>query len=94
MIEKYVVVRTRNAGVHCGTLKEWSGTVVILEHATRLWRWRGANTLHEVATGGVDRESYTRISQPVEMIAITEAIEIIPVSPEAQRTLEAPIWLD
>jgi len=81
-----VIVRTYSAGVHFGELETRNGTEVTLKNARRLWRWKGANTLNEVATDGVDQD-YTRISKAVSSIDLTQAIEIIPVSEKALQTL-------
>lgn len=91
MIGEFVIVRTYSAGVHVGTLAECSGTAVVLTDARRLWRWRGANTLSEVAVRGVDDE-YSRISEPVPSILLTQAIEVIPCSPEAKANLSRSRW--
>jgi hypothetical protein len=86
-----VIVRTYSAGVHIGTLGERSGTEATLHNAVRLWRWRGANTLNEVATKGVKRNEYTRISKPVPVIILTQVIEIIPVLDGLNFN---PVWND
>lgn len=90
LLGEFAIVRTHSAGVHLGTLAEWSGTCVILTNARRLWRWRGAYTLHEVSRAGVMTGS--RISEPVPVIALTQAIEIIPCSEEARKNLEVSRW--
>ena len=87
----YVVVRTYSAGVHIGTLDYHEGREVGLSQARRIWRWRGANTLHEVALRGVDME-YSRVSEAVPSIALTEAIEIIPCSVDARANLDVARW--
>ena len=90
----FVVVRTNSAGVHVGELKSHDGTVVTLKEAHRVWRWRGANTLHELSLRGASKEDYTRISEAVQEITLTEAIEIIPVhSDDAIKNLTTPRWL-
>ena len=86
-----VVVRTYSAGVHIGKLAEREGTAVTLTDARRLWRWRGANTLNEVATHGV-AQGYTRLSEPVPTITLTQAIEVIPVSDDAKDSLTTSRW--
>ena len=91
MIGKLVIVRTYGAGVHVGTLKSRNGQEVSLSDARRLWRWRGANTLHEVAIHGVD-EAYTRLSDPVEHIILTSAIELMLVSDTAKMSLTTSRW--
>ena len=85
------LIRTYSAGVHVGNLKSHDGKVVVLTNARRIWRWRGANTLHELALRGCD-ESYSRISEPVAEITLTEAIEIIPVAADAQANLSRSRW--
>ena len=84
------IIRTYSAGVHVGTLVRHEGTVVELKDASRIWRWRGANTLNEMALRGPAQE-WTRISERVPSITLTEAIEIIPVMPEARGAFD-PRW--
>ena len=87
----FVVVRTYSAGVHVGTLVSRKGTEVVLRDARRLWRWNGANTLHEVALHGVS-ETYTRLSEPVPEIVLTEAIEVLTASKDAEANLTRSRW--
>lgn len=87
----FVVVRTFSAGVHCGVLEARKGKEVTLSDARRIWRWQGANSLHEISLRGVDRE-YSRISEPVAQIEITEAIEVLYATPEATDNLRQSRW--
>ncbi len=91
MIGKKVLVRTCSAGVHFGTLVSHSGLQCQLADARRIWRWGGANTLHEMSLNGVDKV-YSRISEPVSEIALSEAIEVIPVSELAAANLSESRW--
>lgn len=91
--KQVVVVRTYSAGVHVGTLVECKGQEVILRDARRVWRWRGANTLHELALRGASTTEYTRISEPVPEILLTQATEVIPASKEAAANLARSRWL-
>ena len=86
----YVVVRTYSAGVHFGELSDRTGKEVTLTNARRLWRWFGANTLHEVATNGVANNS--KVSDPVPQITLTEAIEVITCSAEGEAKLRVAPW--
>lgn len=88
--KQFVVIRTYAAGVHCGYLDKKEKMEVVLKDARRLYRWKGANTLHEVSQKGVD-EVYSRISEPVPWIAL-DAIEIIGCSPTAKNNLEKSRW--
>jgi hypothetical protein len=91
MVGRKVLVRTYSAGVHFGTLVSISGTSCVLSGARRIWRWRGANTLHEMSLSGVDNV-YSRVSEPVSEIALTEAIEVIPVTEAADSNLSMSRW--
>ena len=89
--KQYLIVRTFSAGVHVGVLKKRAGTDVTLTDARRVWRWSGANTLNEMSVKGVSEE-YSRISEPVPEITLTQAIELLPCSPEAAANLTRSRW--
>lgn len=78
MIGKTCLVRTFSAGLHFGKVRSIEGKNVVLENASRIWSWVGANTLHEISLGGVKEGSC--ISKAVEEILLTEAIEVIPIT--------------
>lgn len=82
---KYVVVRTYSAGVHIGTLLSQKGSEVTLKDARRIWQWTGAFTLSEVSQKGI---SGGKVSCAVPIIALTEAIEIIPCSAVSKKCLQ------
>ena len=90
-----VLVRTYSAGVVVGTLASRDGREVILRDARRIWRWDGAATLHELATLGPSRPEGCRIPAPVPEVLLTEAIEILAVTPTARERIEAvPAWTE
>lgn len=91
---KIVLVRTYSAGVHVGELVSRSGAEITLKDAHRIWRWRGANTLNELAIRGASTTEWTRISErsPGE-VALTGAIEVIDVTVDAAVNLRNPRWL-
>lgn len=82
---KYVVVRTYSAGVEVGELIERNGKEALLANARKLWSWRGALSLHDVAVAGVKEGS--RLSAAVPEVTVTEAIEVIACTPEAEKNL-------
>lgn len=90
-IGTFVVVRTYSAGVHCGVLAAQDGKLVTLTDARRIWRWRGANTLHELSLRGADQD-WTRISEPVASIDLSDAIEVIGCTDEARADLQVSRW--
>lgn len=91
MIGQYVVVRTYSAGVHVGVLASRDGKEVVLHDSRRVWYWTGARTLSEISQTGVAEGS--KIAVPVPEILLTEAIEVIPCTPEAEASLRASEWM-
>lgn len=79
---KRSIVRCRNAGVHVGTVLSRDEHTLVLENANRIWRWRGAFTLSEMALEGVNRKEYTRIAKMLPSIELTvsDVCEVIPVA--------------
>lgn len=90
-VGKFVVIRTYSAGVHTGVLVSRKDREVVLKDARRIWRWGGANTLNEVSQKGINNE-YSRISEPVPEILLTEAVEVLPCSDEARDNLMQSRW--
>ena len=86
---EYVCIRTYSAGVHCGYLKERNGKEVELVNARRIWKWSGAFTLSELATNGVEKPDECKFSCTVPHIYLTEAIEIIPMTASAEKSIKA-----
>jgi hypothetical protein len=90
MLGQFVIVRSREQGVVCGVLEEYSGRCVKLSDARQVHSWQdGANTLFEMSRRGCGT---ARISEPVETILILEACGIIPCTPEAEENLRQSRW--
>ena len=85
-IGQYCIVRCYGAGVHAGIVESVDGKNVMLSQASRIWKWEGAFTLTNVAENGV---TGGRVAGPLDSIALTDAIEIIPASPKCRVSLEA-----
>ena len=91
---KLVLVRTYSAGVHFGELVSRKGKEVVLANTCRIWRWRGANTLSEIALRGVEPASggWSRVSEVVAENTLTEAVEVLAVTPAAAQSIRACGW--
>lgn len=87
MQKPYVIVRTYSAGCFAGILESREGKEVVLSDARRLWYWAGAASLSELAVRGTSRPHDCKFPCPVTSITLTEAIEIIDVSPEAEKSI-------
>jgi len=89
----YVIIRTYSAGVHAGYLKSRDGKEVELVNARRIWYWKGAASLSQMAVSGVKCPKECKFSVAVPSIFLTEAIEIIPCTNEAMQNIqEVPEW--
>lgn len=90
---KYVIVRTYSAGVFAGILADRNGREVEMLNARRIWYWMGAASLSELATLGTSNPEGCKFPAPVPFVLLTEAIEILAVTPEARASIEGvPVW--
>ena len=90
---RYVIVRCVNAGVHAGELVKHEGTQVTLANSRRIWYWKGAASLSELAVRGAKYPNECKFPGPVEEIILLDACEIITCTPESQRMIqECPEW--
>lgn len=91
--KKYVMVRTYSAGVFAGYLKSQKGKEVVLNDARRIYYWDGAATLSQLATDGTCKPQNCKFPVAVDEVLLTEAIEIIPITPKAKASIEAvKVW--
>lgn len=90
---RYVIVRTYSAGVFAGTLVSRNGQEVELKNARRLWYWDGAASLSELSVHGVSKPGNCKFPCEVPTVELTQAIEILGVTPKAKASIAAvPIW--
>lgn len=93
-IGKYVVVRTRDAGVHAGILKSRNDRECELTESRRLWYWKVADKgvfLSGVATKGLDQKA-SKVGAAIDII-LTENCEIIACNERAAKSIaEAPTY--
>ncbi len=91
--EAYCIVRTHSAGVFAGNIFNREGQEVEMRNARRLWYWDGAASLSQLALEGVKAPQACKFPAPLPKIFLTQAIEIIPCTKEAQKSIsEVPIW--
>lgn len=90
---KYVIVRTYSAGVFAGYLAHREGKEATIKQARRLWYWTGAASLSQLAQSGTSSPGTCKFPEHVDSITVTEAIEILDVTPEAQASIQGvPVW--
>lgn len=89
----YVIVRTYSAGVHAGYLASRKDKESCLKKSRRLWYWKGANTLSDIANNGVSCPKECKFSQEVEEIILTESIEILPCTEKGRKNImSVEVW--
>lgn len=89
----YVIVRTYRAGVFAGTLESRDGKEATLTNARRIWYWRGAASLSQLAVDGTSAPNECKFPAPAPRVTVTEAIEILDVTEKARASIEAvPPW--
>ncbi len=91
---KYVIVRTYSAGVFAGYLagRKEPGTVV-LKKARRLWYWKGAASLSQLAMEGVKCPNECKFPIEVNRVELLGVVEILDVTEQARRSIsDVPIW--
>ena len=84
----YVVVRTYSAGVHAGYLKSRDGKEVVLTNTRRLWYWKGAATLSQIAGTGITNTKDCKFPAVIAEITLLEAIEVLPCTDKAKSIIE------
>ncbi len=87
MIGRYVLVRCRDAGVHCGVLESHNGRECVLTEARRLWYWKPVSGafLSSVAETGLNDSS--KVGEPQSRIHLTENCEIAQCSTVAEASI-------
>jgi hypothetical protein len=86
--DNYVIIRSRDSGVHAGYLKSRDGSEVVLESARRIWYWKGAASLSELAMRGSADPSQCRVPCAVAEITVLGVIEVIPATDDARNQIE------
>lgn len=93
MKRRYVIVRTYSAGVFAGELVSRKGKEVVMKNARRLWYWSGAASLSQMAMEGTTNPTSCKFPCEVARVELTEAIEILDVTPVAEKSIKAvPVW--
>jgi len=91
--KKYVIVRTYSAGVFAGYLESRNGQEVVMTKARRLWYWKGASSLSQLAMEGVKCPDECKFPCEVDRVELLQAIEILDVTEKARKNIaKVPVW--
>lgn len=92
-IGKKVLIRGNRSGVEFGELLSQNGSEVTLKNARRIWYWDGAASLSQLAKDGTSNPSNCKFTVFVDSITILDAIEIIPCTVKAVKSIEeVKVW--
>ena len=90
---EYCIVRTYSAGVFAGYVETRAGKEVVIRKVRRIWYWDGANSLSQLAVDGTLKPKNCKFACEVDTIIVTEAIEIIPCTEKARKSImEVEEW--
>lgn len=89
------IIRTYSAGVFFGEVVNQentpAGVIATIKDCRRLWYWRGAASLSQLAQEGASKSSQFTVTVP-EMV-VCGVIEIIPCTEKAVESINAvPVW--
>lgn len=91
--KKYVIARTYSAGVFAGFLESRKGQEVVLSTARRIYYWKGAASLSQLAVDGTSEPSECKFPVAVPRVELLQVIEILDVTPKAKKSIEGvPVW--
>lgn len=82
------IVRCDRAGVFYGEIEERNGREVKMRNVRCLWYWDGAATLLQLAAEGTKAASNCKFTMTVGSLEILDAIEIIPCTDKAIKSIE------
>lgn len=90
---EYKIIRTYSAGVFAGYVESRNGKEVVIRKVRRLWYWKGAASLSQLALDGVGVPDECKFPEAVDKILVTETIEIIDVTEKARKSIEGvEVW--
>ena len=89
----YQIVRTYSAGVFAGYVESRNGQEVTIRQARRIWYWKGAASLSQLAVDGTNAPDECRFPAAVDKITVLQAIELLDCTEKAKQSILAvPIW--
>ena len=93
--KQYVIVRTYSAGVFAGYITKESkdGQKVTVKKARRLWYWKGAASLSQLAVDGTSDPESCKFPTEVDKIKLTNVIEVLNVTSKAEKIIKSvKVW--
>lgn len=91
---EYCIVRTYSAGVFAGYFdRSQSGREGTVYGARRIYYWKGAASLSQLANDGTNSPDECKFPAPVAEVDLKEIIEVLPCTAEAAASITGvPEW--
>ncbi len=86
--QKYIV-RCDRAGVFYGEIEGRDGREIKMRNVRCIWYWDGAATLLQLAAEGTTNPDKCKFTMTVDSLEVLDAIEIIPCTDRAIKSIEA-----
>ena len=91
--KKYCIIRSANAGVFAGIVESRKGDEVRLSNCRRVWYWKGAATLSQLAIDGTSDPAGCKFPAPTKDHTVLGVCEVIVCSAKARKSIElVPVW--
>ena len=82
------IVRTNEAGVFFGEIKERTHDEITMLNVRKLWYWSGACAVEQIAMDGVKNPNNCQFTVVVPEMVIANPIQIIPCTEKAIASIE------
>lgn len=93
MDKQYYIIRCEQAGVFYAQIKERRGDEADIVNARRLWYWKGAASLSQLAVDGVKSPDECKFTVTVPQMTVLGVCEIIPCSDKAKESIDGvKVW--
>jgi len=90
---KYVICRTFSAGVFAGYLESRNGQEVVMRQARRIWYWKGAASLSQLAVDGTSQPNECKFPVAVDRVELLQTNEVLDCTEKARKSIEGVfIW--
>jgi hypothetical protein len=92
-MNKFFIIRGDRSGVFFGEIEKRNDREVTIKNCRRLWYWTGAASISQLAVEGTSRGRECKFTVTVPEICILDAIELIPCSDVAAKSIsEVKEW--
>lgn len=85
--QPYVIIRGDRSGVFAGYLVKWKKQHVKLRRSRRLWYWKGAASLSQLAIDGVKYPEECKFPDELPDHDILDVVEVIPCSERSYESI-------